>query len=63
MRRQRDLPQGLFRQHPKSAAFYGSIFAVALPPHAPVWFSAAIFAIATSLSALWYCGGALLRER
>ena len=46
--------------NPKSAAFYGSIFAVALPPHAPLWFSAAIFAIATMLSALWYCGVALL---
>jgi threonine/homoserine/homoserine lactone efflux protein len=46
--------------NPKSAAFYGSIFAVALPPNAPLWFSAAIFAIATGLSALWYCGVALL---
>jgi len=46
--------------NPKSAAFYGSIFAVALPPNAPVWFSAAIFVIATLLSAFWYCGVALL---
>ena len=46
--------------NPKSAAFYGSVFAVALPPNAPLWFSAAIFAIATALSALWYCGVALL---
>ncbi|HEY4274953.1 MAG TPA: LysE family transporter [Rhizomicrobium sp.] len=46
--------------NPKSAAFYGSVFAVALPLHAPLWFSAAVFAIATVLSALWYCGVALL---
>jgi threonine efflux protein len=46
--------------NPKSAAFYGSVLAVMLPLHAPLWFSAAIVAIATLLSALWYCGVAFL---
>jgi threonine/homoserine/homoserine lactone efflux protein len=46
--------------NPKSAAFYGSVLAVMLPLHAPLWFSAAIVAIATILSALWYCGVAFL---
>ena len=46
--------------NPKSAAFYGSVLAVMLPQHAPLWFSAAILAIATGLSALWYCGVAFL---
>jgi threonine/homoserine/homoserine lactone efflux protein len=46
--------------NPKSAAFYSSVLAVMLPLHAPLWFSAAIIAIATLLSALWYCGVAFL---
>jgi threonine efflux protein len=46
--------------NPKSAAFYGSILAVMIPVSAPIWFYAAIIAIATGLSALWYCGVALL---
>ena len=46
--------------NPKSAAFYGSVLAVMLPPHAPLWFSAAIVVIATVLSALWYCSVAFL---
>ena len=46
--------------NPKSAAFYGSILAVMIPVHAPVWFYAAIILIATGLSALWYCGVAIL---
>ncbi|HEX4105388.1 MAG TPA: LysE family transporter [Rhizomicrobium sp.] len=46
--------------NPKSAAFYSSVLTVMLPLHAPLWFSAAIIAIATLLSALWYCGVAFL---
>ena len=46
--------------NPKSAAFYGSILAVMIPVHAPVWFYAAIILIATGLSALWYCGVVIL---
>jgi threonine efflux protein len=46
--------------NPKSAAFYGSVLAVMLPAHAPLWFSAAVIAIATGLSAVWYCGVAFL---
>ena len=46
--------------NPKSAAFYGSVLAVMLPPHAPLWFSASVVAIAVLLSALWYCGVAFL---
>src|ERR1700754_1033817 len=46
--------------NPKSAAFYGSILTVMIPGHAPIWFYAAILVIATALSALWYCGIAIL---
>ena len=46
--------------NPKSAAFYGSILAVMLPAHAPLWFSAAVVGLAVLLSALWYCGVAFL---
>ncbi len=46
--------------NPKSAAFYGSVLAVMLPPQAPLWFSAAVVAIAVLLSGLWYCSVALL---
>jgi len=46
--------------NPKSIAFYGSIFAIMVPAHAPVWVYAAIVLISAVLSALWYCGLALL---
>ena len=46
--------------NPKSAAFYGSVLAVMLPPHAPLWFSAAVTVIAIFLSGVWYCGVAFL---
>ena len=45
---------------PKSLAFYGSIFAVMVPGGAPLWVYAAILAIATGVSALWYCSLALM---
>ena len=46
--------------NPKSAAFYGSVLAVMIPAEAPLWFSAAVVAIAGLSSALWYCGIAAL---
>ena len=46
--------------NPKSAAFYGSVLAVMIPGDAPLWFSAAVVVIAALLSALWYCGVAVL---
>lgn len=46
--------------NPKALAFYGSIFAVMVPAHAPGWFYAAIVIIAAAVSGLWYCGMALL---
>jgi len=46
--------------NPKSIAFYGSIFAIMVPAHAPVWVYVAIVFISGLLSALWYCGLALL---
>ena len=46
--------------NPKSLAFYGSIFALMIPPHAPIWFYMAIIMIATSISAVWHCGVALM---
>jgi threonine/homoserine/homoserine lactone efflux protein len=46
--------------NPKALAFYGSIFAVMVPPFAPSWFYVAIVFIAALVSAVWYCGLALL---
>ncbi|MCY1285145.1 Threonine efflux protein [compost metagenome] len=46
--------------NPKALAFYGSIFAVMVPAHAPGWFYAAIVIIAATVSGLWYCGMAVL---
>ncbi|WP_271411929.1 LysE family translocator [Pseudomonas sp. Q1-7] len=46
--------------NPKALAFYGSIFAVMVPAHAPGWFYAAIVVIAATVSCLWYCGMAVL---
>ena len=46
--------------NPKSVAFYGSIFAVMVPVQAPIWVHAAIVVISAGVSALWYCGLALL---
>ncbi|WP_322047788.1 LysE family translocator [Paraburkholderia sp. J67] len=46
--------------NPKSIAFYGSIFALMVPAHAPVWFEATVVAIAIGMSCAWYCAMALL---
>ncbi|WDZ98354.1 LysE family transporter [Herbaspirillum sp. WKF16] len=46
--------------NPKSISFYGSIFSVMVPLDAPLWFDAAIVLLALFISALWYCGLALL---
>ena len=46
--------------NPKAAAFFGSIFVVMLPVHAPGWvYAAAVFLLAV-LSAGWHCGLALV---
>lgn len=44
---------------PKSMAFFGSIFALVIPAHAPVWFYGMIAAICFIMSMAWYCGLAL----
>ncbi|WP_085958777.1 LysE family transporter [Cupriavidus sp. BIS7] len=46
--------------NPKAVAFYGSIFALMVPAHAPVWFNIAVIAISAGVSCAWYCGVALL---
>lgn len=46
--------------NPKSAVFWTSVFLVAVPPHAPVWFYGAVMAIIGLQSALWYGTVALL---
>ncbi len=46
--------------NPKAAAFFGSIFVVMLPAHAPGWvYAATILSLATA-SAGWHCGLALV---
>ncbi|QCI66869.1 LysE family transporter [Phreatobacter stygius] len=46
--------------NPKAAAFFGSIFAVMLPAHAPSWVYGAAVALVAALSAFWHCGLALV---
>lgn len=46
--------------NPKAIAFYGSIFALMVPTHAPVWFDAMVVALAIAISCVWYCAMALL---
>ncbi|OLL27642.1 lysine transporter LysE [Burkholderia sp. SRS-W-2-2016] len=46
--------------NPKSVAFYGSIFALMVPPHAPLWLNIAVVAMSIGISAAWYCAMALL---
>jgi len=44
---------------PKSLAFFGGIFALVIPAHAPLWFLLVVAALCFVLSAAWYCGVAL----
>lgn len=46
--------------NPKAAAFFGSIFVVMLPAHAPGWVYAAAVVLLATLSACWHCGLALV---
>jgi threonine/homoserine/homoserine lactone efflux protein len=46
--------------NPKAVAFYGSIFALMVPAHAPAWFNAAVIAISAVVSCVWYCSMAVL---
>lgn len=46
--------------NPKAVAFYGSIFALMVPAHAPAWFTVAVVGISIGISGMWYCGMALL---
>ena len=40
--------------NPKAAAFFTSLFAVAVPPTAPLWFDAAIVALVVAMAGAWY---------
>ncbi|MGF6367523.1 threonine/homoserine/homoserine lactone efflux protein [Paraburkholderia sp. RAU6.4a] len=46
--------------NPKSIAFYGSIFALMVPAHAPLWLDIAVVALSIGISCAWYCAMALL---
>jgi threonine efflux protein len=46
--------------NPKALAFYGSIFAVMFPAHAPTWFCITVVSLAIGISCGWYCTMALL---
>ncbi|WP_412025255.1 LysE family translocator [Burkholderia cepacia] len=46
--------------NPKSVAFYGSIFALMVPAHAPAWLDVSVVALSIAISAAWYCTMALL---
>ncbi len=40
--------------NPKAAAFFGSLFAVFLPAHAPFWLQCSSVAVVVMISACWY---------
>jgi threonine efflux protein len=46
--------------NPKALAFYGSIFAVMFPAHAPAWLRITVVGLAIGISCAWYCTVALL---
>jgi threonine efflux protein len=46
--------------NPKAIAFYGSIFALMVPAHAPMWLTIAVVALAIAISFAWYGTMALL---
>ena len=46
--------------NPKSAAYYGSVFAMFFPPGIPPWVQGAAIASISITSALWYCAVAVL---
>ncbi|SMG53782.1 LysE family translocator [Paraburkholderia susongensis] len=46
--------------NPKSVAFYGSIFALMVPAHAPMWLDLAVVGLSIGISCAWYCAMALL---
>lgn len=41
--------------NPKAAAFFASLFAVTVPPEAPLWFDGAIVALVVAQAVAWYC--------
>ena len=40
--------------NPKAAAFFTSLFAVAVPPAAPLWFDVLIVTTVVAIAGLWY---------
>lgn len=42
--------------NPKAVAFFGSLFAVLFPVHAPVWVHGAILLVLFSIAAAWFSG-------
>ncbi|WAS56686.1 LysE family transporter [Burkholderia ambifaria] len=46
--------------NPKAVAFYGSVFALMVPAHAPAWFDLTVVALSIGISGAWYCTMALL---
>lgn len=46
--------------NPKAAAFFGSIYVVMLPAHAPGWVYVATILLLAAVSAAWHCGLALV---
>ena len=46
--------------NPKAAAFFTSLFAVALPPDAPLWFDAVVISSVVAIAWLWYALVALV---
>ena len=46
--------------NPKAAAFFGSIFVVMLPAHAPGWVYGAAVLLLAVLSVGWHCGLAVV---
>lgn len=48
--------------NPKAAVFFTSLFAVALPPAAPLWFHGVAVVLAVTIAGLWYGLAALVAQ-
>lgn len=46
--------------NPKAAVFFTSLFAVTVPPDAPLWYKAMIVSVVVALPGIWYSGLACL---
>ena len=49
--------------NPKAAAFFTSLFAVSMPPNAPLWFDIVVIVLVVAIAAGWYAAVAMAMGR